>query len=474
MRFKLISKKNLKNKNISEKSNILLNKINKIFEKKDIKKYCKELSSNLLIPEKEILFYFKKLYFTSFNFKKNSFRKKISISSLFKFIFINLFFIVIIFFFKKKNIKQKCKKFDLLIDDVSDLNELKRYGILKKYFKSNIVRINKNLKLKKNLKKIIFRKNFINYNLSFVDFIFLLKMLNKNIFYSFKTNINLLYLFFKFINDYYFYSSFFADYKFKFIISSRHYVTNNIKNFIAKKNKTHCSVIQKNIDSENINGFFLKSDTLFTLGNKTKIINKRFCNFKKQVSVGSFFMEQNFYKNGNKNKNVRKFDILCLGGNEQYPGSEHDNYHDHASNYIKHLDWLRKISKDFPDIKVGFVHHANNKNDFEKNFFSNSKVKYIEKETNSYDLCNKSKFLCSWASTMVIEFFSLKKKSYYLDPDYLNVQFMKNINKNIRINTYHKFKKFYFEKMNKKTNISNYCINSKNTSYRIFKYLKKI
>ncbi len=449
-----------------------MNKANKVFENKDIKKYCKELSNNLLIPEKEILFYFKKLYFTSFNFKKNSFQKKIFISSLFKFIFINLFFIIIIFFFKKKIKKHKCKKFDLLIDDVSDLNEVKRYTNLKKYFKSNIVRTNKNLELKKDSKKIIFRKNFINYNLSYIDLLFLLKMFNKNIIYSFKTNINLFYFFLKFINDYYFYSSFFEDYKFKFIISSRHYVTNNIKNFIAKKNKSHCCVIQKNIDSQNINGFFLKSDTLFILGNKTKIKNKKFCNFKKQVPVGSFLMEHFFYKK--KIKSIKKFDILCLGGNEQYPGSEFDNSPNHSSNYIKHLDWLKKIANDFPDINVGFLHHATNKNNFEKNFFHNSKVLYIPKEANSYDLCNNAKFLCSWASTMIIEFFSLKKKGYYLDPDYLNVQFMTNINRNIRINTYHKFKKFYFEKLNKKTNLTNYCINSKNTSYRIFRYLKKI
>ena len=111
---------------------------------------------------------------------------------------------------------------------------------------------------------------------------------------------------------------------------------------------------------------------------------------------------------------------------------------------------------------------------FEKLFFKNSKVLYINEKTNSYELCDKAKFLCSWASTMIIELFSINKRGFFLDPNYKNVQYMKNINKNIRINTYKKLKDFYFNYNNKnKINLKNYCMNSKDTSYKIFNHLVK-
>ena len=98
---------------------------------------------------------------------------------------------------------------------------------------------------------------------------------------------------------------------------------------------------------------------------------------------------------------------------------------------------------------------------------------YIDEKTNSYALCYKAKFICSFASTMIIELFSINKKGYYLDPNYQNVQYMKNINKNIRINTYRKFKNFYFNPNKNKITFKDYCLNSCYTSYRIFNYLIK-
>ena len=70
------NKKILENKNISEKCNILLDQINKLFKNKSIKKSCKELSEHTSIPEKEIIFYVKKKFFHSYDFKKNEFQKK--------------------------------------------------------------------------------------------------------------------------------------------------------------------------------------------------------------------------------------------------------------------------------------------------------------------------------------------------------------------------------------------------------------
>ena len=399
--------------------------------------------------------------------------KKYTYFQLSNIFFFQIFFITTVFILKKKN-KKTTKEYDLLIDDVSDVGEIERYGNLRNYIKSNIIRVNRKLKLKKRTTKVIFRKNYHNYNLSIQDFLFFIRMIYDNIVCSFNAKINVHYFFLSLINDYYFYDSFFKDYKFKYAISSRHYTTNNIKNFILKKNKTKSCVIQKNIDTENTNGFFYDIENLFILGNKIKIKDKRFCNVKNQIPVGSFFMEDFLYRKKNKiNHHVKNFDILCLGCNEQYPGSVHDTYNNHNLNYIEHLNWLKKISLEFPKLKVGFIHHDNNKNNFEKFFLKNTNVVYIDEKTNSYALCYKAKFICSFASTMIIELFSINKKGYYLDPNYQNVQYMKNINKNIRINTYKKFKNFYFNSNKNKIIFNDYCLNSYYTSYKIFNYLVK-
>ena len=214
---------------------------------------------------------------------------------------------------------------------------------------------------------------------------------------------------------------------------------------------------------------------IFTLGSKTKIKKKKFCNFRKQVPVGSFYMEHYYYnKKGKKNKKDNYFDILCLGGNDHYPDGQWDNYNNHSPSYLDHLKWIKKISMEFPKIKVGFKHHDNNRNDFEKNYFKNSKVIYINKKLNSYDLSINSNFVCSWASSMIFELLSIKNKSYFLDPNYQNIQFMKNIKKEIRINSYQKFKNIFMQKNSKKKfNLDKYCLPSNNTSIRIFKYLNK-
>lgn len=473
----MIIKKSFGDKNISKKSNILLDEINKIFKNKSLLRYCKELSKDTSIPEKEIIYYFKKKIFYSYNFNKKKFAKKLFLFSTLKYIFIYIFFTIIVFLFRKNHNKNKTYKYDLLIDDILSKEELLRYKKLQSYFKKSLVavRVNEKIKIKNKFYNIFYRKKFYNYHVNLKDLLFLIKFLYKNIFISFKMKINFYYISLSLINDYYFFSSFFKDYQFKYVISSRHYSTNNIKNFILKKSNTKTCVIQKNIDTENANGFFYNSDIFFVLGNKVKIKKKkRFSNIKEQFSVGSFFMENNFYnKKIKRYKNIRSFDILCLGGNEQYPGGVFDIDKAHSSNYIEHLNWLKKISYQFPNLKVGFKHHDNNNNNFEKLFFKNTNVVFIDKKINSYDLCNKAKFLCSWASTMIIELYSINKRGFYLDPNYQNIQFMKNIHKNIRINSYSKFKKNFFINKNKDNkNFKNYCLNSKSTSQRIFNYLK--
>ena len=77
----MINKKLLGDKSITEKYDILLGKIDQIFKNKFIIKYFKKLSEDLSIPEKEIVFYFKKNYLAGYNFKKKKFENKILLFS---------------------------------------------------------------------------------------------------------------------------------------------------------------------------------------------------------------------------------------------------------------------------------------------------------------------------------------------------------------------------------------------------------
>ena len=102
---------------------------------------------------------------------------------------------------------------------------------------------------------------------------------------------------------------------------------------------------------------------LFTFGNKTLDRAYKFgARIGEVVSVGSFLMEHNWFNNIRMSKNKTRtinYDLICLGGNAHYPGSYCDIYDTHNSDYIKHLKWLRKLSIEFPDLRIGFKHHSN-------------------------------------------------------------------------------------------------------------------
>ena len=68
--------------------------VNQVFKNKAIIDYCRRLSKNISIPEKEIIFYFKKKYFRSYDFQKNKFDKKIYFFLVIKYFFFQIFFIL--------------------------------------------------------------------------------------------------------------------------------------------------------------------------------------------------------------------------------------------------------------------------------------------------------------------------------------------------------------------------------------------
>ena len=91
-----------------------------------------------------------------------------------------------------------------------------------------------------------------------------------------------------------------------------------------------------------------------------------------------------------------------MGGNGLFNNSYYDVYDTYKADYEEHLNWLAKLLK-FPNIKVRFKHHSNNYANDENKILINSNVKFLNQFKNSYELCYRAKFVCSWASTMIIE-----------------------------------------------------------------------
>ena len=107
---------------------------------------------------------------------------------------------------------------------------------------------------------------------------------------------------------------------------------------------------------------------------------------------------------------TKDIDVLCVGGNGLFHNSYYDVYDSYKTDYEEHLKWLAKLSINFPKIKVRFKHHPNNYSNDENEILANSNVKFLNQLKNSYELCYRAKFVCSWASTMIIE---NKPKNFY-------------------------------------------------------------
>ena len=416
--------------------------------------------------------------------KKNKFNNKISFEFFPIYFFLYFIYLFLILIFNSKNLSKKEKNKFILIDNISSLDELKRYSVLTKTG-NYLVRLNKNFPTRQDLKTIYKRKIF-NYDFELKRFFSFLKIILKLISLTIKTKINFFYLTITFLDDFLFYESFFKLYKFKFMISHQHYNTNNIKNYLLKK---FCGgksiIIQKNIDASNQSGYFYDADLALTIGKKIGISNKNNSRIKKLLPFGSLFMEQDLYKKKVNKKKTDIFDVLILGGNEQYPGGFFDNSYFHRKGYLKHLKWIKKLSEDFSNLKVGFKHHNNYSHKFEDDFFKNTNVKIVDRTKNSYHLALQSKVLLSWASTMIVEMKSITKNSFYLNPQNLNDQFLNELHNKSEIcfNNYEKlktyikktnFKKRSIKNINKNIINENYCKHSKDYSINLIKLLKKL
>ena len=96
------------NNNLKKKNKIVINYLSNILRANDIKKYFEVLESNLRLPKKIILFFFKKKIFENFNHKDNSLTQKIKITTLIKYSILSFVYVLINFFqinYNKKKLK---------------------------------------------------------------------------------------------------------------------------------------------------------------------------------------------------------------------------------------------------------------------------------------------------------------------------------------------------------------------------------
>ena len=97
--------------------------------------------------------------------------------------------------------------------------------------------------------------------------------------------------------NYLIYESLFKQVKAKYLIQERHYNSNEIRNYLFKKNGgICCAITQKNILQFNGPGMFIFTDILFTLGkNSAEDLEILGGKVNKKVPVGSLAMEYSYH-----------------------------------------------------------------------------------------------------------------------------------------------------------------------------------
>tara|TARA_E500000178_G_C16997537_1_gene743963 strand:- start:17 stop:1450 length:1434 start_codon:yes stop_codon:yes gene_type:complete len=468
--------KNFENLNTYEKSISIINFFNQLTQKKEFKLFINNIEDIIKLEKKEILFFFNKIFINNFDYNNNNFKKKISYSNIVKYFFIFNGLLLSKFFFKKKiNISKNIK---IILKQVDNNEQLYSYKKIINHFGKEQIFI---------LKDNNFKCNYIstNYNyilnsiIPFKDIFKLLKLSFLILSFSKIIKINLFYFALKLIFENYFYNYIFSNSNIKAVLSHKYYSTSNVANFYINYKNGKSFIFQKNINTANSNGFFISSDCLFSLSKNCKIENElTFSKIKNHEYIGSFFMQ-----NLNKEKNAQdvdlKYDILYLAGNGLKPKLYYDTYKSYADDYLLQLYWLKKISNQFDNLKVGFKHHSTNNDMFEENFLKDSAVKIVDKSINSYHLVEQSRFICSWASTMILESIALKKYSYFLNPGLRNIQFLKGIKnfEEISISNYGQLLSMY-EDAKKNNFIKNnlnedYCVKKKNICDEIINTIYK-
>jgi len=464
----------------------LVNFINIYIQKNSIlNKLFYDLSLILDVPKEILEKRSKQILFRSYEFGKKSFNGNYKLRNIFyDFFFLTIF---LIFFLMNSLIykKNKRKKVDLICENIYTKDDFNRHKYFSNYFNSILLIGYKNLDDKhKKTEFINIRRDFHKFtDFSFVKRIFLFFFVFKIFLYSIFFRINLFSLFRFLIYDFVKYKRLYSEYYGKYYFNFRFYDTNALQNYLFKKNgglKTSC--FQKNLCILSLS-CFVYTDIFFSLGkNQGKICNDLGGEIKFFKSVGSFMMENNWFKQKKDLSKIPNIDILIIGINAPWPrGCINNDYHN--SYYKKFIPWIKKIANDFPSKKIFYKHHSDFLGDTrETKILSDSNIKIIigDKSLNSsYAWAFKSKIVLSFASTMIVELLGNNKEAFFIDPDGINNQWYYGIKKisKYKINSYENLKKIINSKITSHHVPKNYrdyfCINSRNTKKKISYCLKK-
>ncbi|MDC1096233.1 hypothetical protein OAS47_02815 [Pelagibacteraceae bacterium] len=462
--------------------------IDKYSQQPELSTFFQNFSKLTDCPQNILELKFKKIIYHSFNFHKGNFNCETNKLKIFLSFLKSLVFFFLLFFFGKS--KKSQKKYDLIIDDIDDNQEIDRYKNLITKFKNVLVVCN-NISVFKYLENIPVSKIISNKQMPNKSFIKgkLLKYLNffiSLLIISLKNKYNLIsifnVMFLSFIKN----NTLYSQHHSKFLLQDRVYKLCPIRNYIFKKNGgeiTSCTQIHL---AEASLCFYIDCDILFTFGNE-KYTKKKFLDFGGRIKtfhpIGSYQMESLFFNKKNADINlIDDFDLLVIGINPIGWRHVSDNV---LKGFVEYLEWIKKISIKYPNLKIIYKHHTTFEGDpVEENILKDSNItKVVEPRgnLNSYHYLNKSKVAISFGSTMILEGISNKKKCFFIDPNSYASCFYGNLFnlKKVVISDYEKFEEIILQSIkgtksnNEVNDIDTICLESSRSSERLYNFFSK-
>jgi len=490
MKYKFLNIKSFKiNKKETDSHQIsinIINQINNFVHQKIFIDLINEFSEIQNIPTDAVIKKSKQIINAHFNYQKNKFNDGFKFYKIFKDFILYLLIIIWGSIFSKKT---KLKKISaLIIDDIGDEMSFLRHEKLMKLFPScTVITNNYKSEFKHNKIEIFNYSNFFIFSSMcfYKNKIKNIKFLIKLFIISSKYNFNFLFIFKIILFSSCKYKTLFGKYQSKYLIHDRFYRTCPIRNYYFKKmGGALLGCTQKNMCETTIS-HFVYIDILFSLGDES-FTKKRLLelggDIKISYPVGSLFLEHKWFSEEKDLDQVQESDIIILGLNPNTWLYVNDLNHLNYERTI--LDWIKKISIEFPKYTILIKHHSNlGNNEHEKSFLRGSSVQTqiaTKSKNASYGYLYKSKIAFSFGSTMVLEGISMDKQCFFLDPEHQNTCFFKGLTnlEKIRIKSYEDFKKIAIETIESKK-IHNFakdslCLKSDKVSNRIFEYLTNI
>ena len=470
-----------RNNSILESNRNLMNYIESFSNEKNLSELLHWISTKINVSQKSIRADVKKFIFEQFVNLRGKFNNSFSKS---KIIFHSLKFLVMMIYIRFFSTREKnIIKSEVLVDDITKHTNPKRFERLNDLCDTTFV---SNVKLNNKYKNFFFdkyKKCLIGDKIA-NSYIFFFTLFFKVLFYSIKIGCNLYPLILRIMLLYLKYETVFSNTKSKFLIQERHYNTSAIKNEIFHKHGGKISTsIQKNILQINGVGMYMNLDILFTLGKNTgSMVKKLGGDVKKLIPVGSLLMERELFIRPDKNE-FFTYDILVFASNHN--SNFHSGYNSYYEDYYLHFSWIKKISEEYPNFKIGIKLKAVLKDNKVKEIFLKSKNVDILVDKSSgwsdtYYLAQKARSLCTWSSTLGYEFIGINKECYFLDPGARNIGFLPNEDnlKKAKVTDYSNFRDKMIKCINGEVNYEilqdkeKFCMNSKNVSENILKYLR--